>query len=162
MANHHGAQESGEQREVFVKELLLPYDASYIRNTKQLRAPVEWKQDGYCYFIPDGYLPSYDAWVEIKAGRSKGTTEEKIWFTLEKIEGGVYGDKNLLIIFEGTVETNKNTRRFMRRVAEKKAAGDPRYTRIECCLFSQFTQATFDQLFSGKKITSHATLSLFD
>ena len=83
-------------------------------------------------------------------------------FTLEKIEGGVYGDKNLLIIFEGTVETNKNTRRFMRRVAEKKAAGDPRYTRIECCLFSQFTQATFDQLFSGKKFTSHATLSLFD
>lgn len=162
MTNHHGAQESGEISEKSLEMLLRKFDSEYTRKRRRLYVTNDWSQDGYCYFVPDGYSPHLNAWVELKAGRSKGTTEEKIWFTLEKIEGGAYGDDNLLILFKGTVEKNKNTRRFMRKINEKKDKGDPRYKNVECCLVSELTREVFDTLFSGKAATKPATsLALF-
>lgn len=77
-------------------------------------------------FNSDGYIPELDIVVEYKYGTKHGTTEEKIFFDLQKIRDGVYGQKKLIYVFAGTVEnpsstvTNRCWARTFEQIAKKE------------------------------------------
>jgi|6_EtaG_2_1085325.scaffolds.fasta_scaffold21152_4 hypothetical protein len=138
MKNHHGAQESGEKGESNLKtacrmadlELLVTrkdfkgteYNKFYYQ-TRKLLAPQEWIEDvGHDFsFLTDGFIPQLDCKVEFKYGEAKGTTEEKVFYDLEKIRDGVYdNDFGTLYIFMGTVRNSICTKVFKRKVLKEK------------------------------------------
>jgi hypothetical protein len=171
--DNHGAQKSGEKVEVSIKDLLQAYDPDYVRNTEWLPAPPKLKSSGYHHFIPDAESPwKLKSWVEVKGGSTNGSTEEKIWFTMRKIEAGVYDEKtiqggksfkNLLIIFQGTVERNANSVDFMKEIEKKKSDGDLRYANVECVLASEITsQEMYDNIFSRRGNVAQTALNLYD
>lgn len=53
------------------------------------------------YYSPDRYLPDLGMIVEIKYSEKNGTTDEKIFYDLYKIQNGVYKDEFLLYVFIG-------------------------------------------------------------
>jgi hypothetical protein len=73
-------------------------------------------------FECDGYIPELDAVIEIKYGTKHGTTEEKIFFDLEKIRDGVYEGRKLFYVFAGTPEHAANNGRCWAKVFAEKAA----------------------------------------
>ena len=95
---------------------LTGYQAEDIWREK-MRLTCPWQPD--CCYIPDGWIPTTDTTVEIKYGRSHGTTEEKIFLDLEKIRDGVY-PKNLTYIFWGTPEEYKDSGRCFAQIFADK------------------------------------------
>jgi len=74
-------------------------------------------------FLSDGFIPELGYIVEYKYGTNHGTTEEKIFFDLEKIRDRVYGEEYPLVyIFWGTPEksASKGTNRCWARVFDEK------------------------------------------
>ena len=84
----------------------------------------EYAESGFSYFESDGFVVEQDAILELKGGRSEGTTEEKIFFDLDKIQHGAYGSRPLIYVFEGTNEDNKCTKLFRHRLNELHQKGE--------------------------------------
>ena len=59
--------------------------------------PDEYAECGFSYFLADGYCPELDCIVELKGGDKSGTTEEKVFFDLEKLRDDCYGSAQYCI-----------------------------------------------------------------
>ena len=60
----------------------------------------------------------------MKGGDKSGTTEEKVFFDLEKLRDGCYGKRTVLYITEGKKETDKCTKLFTRKLLKSQKRGD--------------------------------------
>ena len=87
------------------------------------KATGDYKECGFEFFLSDGYIAELDIVVELKGGDKQGTTEEKLFFDLMKLEDGCYGDRTLVYIFEGKKETDKCTRLFTKRLRKLQEEG---------------------------------------
>jgi hypothetical protein len=128
MSKHnHGAALSGVKGEQRLADRLrkegvplLKKQGDFIKYYKQFgwtreRALQKWKEkmilacpwNDQTVYKPDGFVPygrsGEGLTLENKYGAAHGTTEEKIFYDLEKIRAGVY-PKNFAYIFEGTPE----------------------------------------------------------
>lgn len=91
--------------------------------TVKHEASGDYAESGFKYFLSDGYCPELDAIIELKGGDKNGTTEEKLFFDLMKLEDGCYGDKTLFYIFEGKKEEDKCTLLFQKRLERLQSEG---------------------------------------
>ena len=100
----HGAARSGQQREQMLREFFEDNGFTFMKTKKEcemygvaydgtIRHPVpeEYAECGFKYFLTDGYVLELDAVIELKGGDKSGTTEEKVFFDLEKLRDGCYG-----------------------------------------------------------------------
>ena len=135
--DEHGAARSGLKGEAQLKKILAEHGVPLLRtqanfkeyystlpkkraveiSREKMKLTCPWQPS--CYYEPDGYIPTTDTTVEIKYGRSHGTTEEKIFLDLEKIRDGVY-PKNLTYIFWGTPEEYKDSGRCFAQIFADK------------------------------------------
>lgn len=106
-----------------VRKKDVPTINAWLEGKVNFDAPEEYKEAGFGRFESDGYIPELDAIAELKGGDKAGTTEEKIMFDLEKLRDKVYGDKNILYIFEGSKEYDKNTMLFKAKVKKDQKRG---------------------------------------
>lgn len=133
----HGAARSGAEREKMLREFFtqngltlvkkkgdceklgIPYEGT-IKHT----VPEEYAECGFSYFLTDGYCPELDAIVELKGGDKSGTTEEKVFFDLEKLRDGCYGNRTVLYITEGKKETDKCSKLFTKKLIKSQEKGE--------------------------------------
>ena len=90
------------------------------RKEQQSKVIFNWDYDDG-NFKADGWIPELQATIEIKYGTAHGTTEEKIFFDLEKIRDGVYAGSNLIYVFAGTPEKPGSSNRCLAKVFAHKA-----------------------------------------
>ena len=90
------------------------------RKEQQSKVIFNWDYDDGT-FQCDGWIPEVQAAIEIKYGTAHGTTEEKIFFDLEKIRDGVYAGSNLIYVFAGTPEEPGSSNRCLAKVFAHKA-----------------------------------------
>jgi hypothetical protein len=132
----HGAARSGRQREDMLKKLFQNMGFSYLRTKKECKvfgvphegtikhnAKDDYDECGFSYFLSDGYCPELDAIIELKGGDKQGTTEEKLFFDLMKLQDKCYGEKTLFYIFEGKKEQDKCTKLFEKRLVRYQDMG---------------------------------------
>ena len=96
----------------------VPYEGSIRFNVNP-----EYGEAGFKYFLADGFCPELNFIVELKGGDKNGTTEEKLFFDLLKIQDGCYGNHNLVYIFEGKKQEDKCTRLFVRKLSQLHQEG---------------------------------------
>ena len=106
-----------------VRKKDIPTINAWLEGKVNFDAPEEYKEAGFGRFESDGYVPELDSIVELKGGDKAGTTEEKIFFDLDKLRDKVYGDGNIFYIFEGSKENDKNTRLFKAKVKKEQKRG---------------------------------------
>ena len=95
----HGAARSGQQRELMLREFFTKNSFTFLKTKKECvtvgvdyegtikhDVPAEYAECGFKYFLADGYCPELDAIIELKGGDKSGTTEEKVFFDLEKLQ----------------------------------------------------------------------------
>tara|TARA_Y100000034_G_C6734659_1_gene325688 strand:+ start:208 stop:702 length:495 start_codon:yes stop_codon:yes gene_type:complete len=130
--HNHNAATTGTKGERILKEKLRSHGFSLLNKKKEFEehgiSPEGRKRFPSPYddgtFLSDGFIPELGYIVEYKYGEKHGTTEEKIFFDLEKIRDRVYGEEHPLVyIFWGTPEkiASKGTNRCWARVFAEKA-----------------------------------------
>ena len=153
--HNHGAAISGQKSEAMFRDELrndgftvLRYSEDFqeyygkkegkkiYRNTILIKVPPIWCSEDIGFdekskFIIDGFLPEFDQRLELKYSKSAGTTEEKIFYDLEKIRDGVYGDKKLLYTIFGPLAEEQ---RLFRLFAKKVLDFDPTEERVKVIL----------------------------
>ena len=157
MTDYHGAARSGQKRENNLKTKFQDCGYTLIKLKKECKKnnlpyegtiriipDDEYQQDGYKYFLVDGFCPELNSYVELKGGDKQGTTEEKIWFDLQKIADGVYADYPLLYIFEGKKETDKSTKKFIRDLNKLKCSGNIYAQNVRILMSSNINQILLD------------------
>jgi|TARA_A100001391_G_scaffold34586_1_gene18851 hypothetical protein len=148
----HGAARSGQQREQMLREFFEDNGFTFMKTKKEcemygvaydgtIRHPVpeEYAECGFKYFLTDGYVLELDAVIELKGGDKSGTTEEKVFFDLEKLRDGCYGSCTVLYITEGKKETDKCTKLFTRKLLKSQERGDIAEN-VHVLPYSQLTQ----------------------
>ena len=133
----HGAARSGAEREKMLREFFETNGLTLIKKKsecKQLgisyegtirhRVPEEYAECGFNYFLTDGYCPELDVIVELKGGDKSGTTEEKVFFDLEKLRDGCYGNRTVFYITEGKKETDKCSKLFTKKLIKSQEKGE--------------------------------------
>lgn len=133
----HGAARSGQQREQMLRQFFTDNGFTFVKTKKECEAhgipyegtikhpvPEEYAECGFKYFLTDGYCPELDSIIELKGGDKSGTTEEKVFFDLEKLRDGCYGKRTVLYITEGKKETDKCTKLFTRKLLKSQERGD--------------------------------------
>ena len=133
----HGAARSGQQREQLLRQFFTENFFTFVRTKKECRVagvdyegtikhdvPAEYAECGFKYFLADGYCPELNAIIELKGGDKSGTTEEKVFFDLEKLRDGCYGTRTVLYITEGKKETDKCTKLFTKKLLKAQERGD--------------------------------------
>ena len=132
----HGAARSGAEREKMLREFFTQNGLTLVKKkgdcdklgipyvgTIRHDVPSEYAECGFSYFLTDGYCPELDAIVELKGGDKSGTTEEKVFFDLEKLRDGCYGNRTVLYITEGKKETDKCSKLFTRKLLKDQDKG---------------------------------------
>ena len=134
-ADAHGAAQSGLKGEQILKNALAAHGLSLLKKKNEFKGVKGAGCDVYervinlkspydnGYFTSDGFCPELGCVFEIKYGRAHGTTEEKIFFDLEKIRDGVYDTGYPLVyVFWGTPEvaSSSNTGRCWAKVFRDK------------------------------------------
>ena len=97
--------------------------SNWLEGRQVFQAEGDYAEAGFSYFLSDGYVPQLDAIFELKGGDKQGTTEEKLFFDLMKMEDGCYGDRKVFYIFEGKKEQDKCTLLFERRLKALQKRG---------------------------------------
>ena len=97
--------------------------SNWLEGRQVFQATGDYAECGFSFFLADGYVPQLDAIFELKGGDKQGTTEEKLFFDLMKMEDGCYGDRQVYYIFEGKKEDDKCTQLFTKRLAALQARG---------------------------------------
>ena len=154
--HNHGAAISGQKSEAMFRDELrndsftvLRYSEDFqeyygkkegkkiYRDTILVKVPQSWVEDeaiGFdekSKFIIDGFLPEFDQRLELKYSKSAGTTEEKIFYDLEKIRDGVYDGKKLLYAIFGPLAEEQ---RIFRLFSKKVLDFDPTEERVKVIL----------------------------
>ena len=139
MNHNHGAAVSGATSEKNLKEFLNKrgykllkkkgeLEEEGLESLSQLPIPDSMRnldsEEQYHYFLHDGIVPSLKLIIESKYTKKKGTTEEKIFWDLEKIEQGVYDNSNgfdlWYVIWGPQARRQAIYAYFEQRVKEKK------------------------------------------
>ena len=133
----HGAARSGAEREKMLREFFTQNGLTLVKKkgdceklgipyegTIKHPVPEEYAECGFSYFLTDGYCPELDAIVELKGGDKSGTTEEKVFFDLEKLRDGCYGNRTVLYITEGKKETDKCSKLFTKKLIKSQNRGE--------------------------------------
>ena len=107
-----------------VRKKDIPTVNAWLDNKITFYPSEEYTECGFNYFTADGYCPELDAVIELKGGDKSGTTEEKVFFDLEKLRDGCYGARTVLYITEGTKENDKCTKLFTRKLLKSQESGD--------------------------------------
>ena len=97
--------------------------SNWLEGRQVFQATGDYAECGFSFFLADGYVPQLDAIFELKGGDKQGTTEEKLFFDLMKMEDGCYGDRQVYYIFEGKKEEDKCTLLFSKRLEALQARG---------------------------------------
>lgn len=115
LRHNHGASVSGTKSEKKLKTLTeslgLPFIKERLWGKTLFKPPKHWSQKTKTgkqrKFIADGYIEvpgKKSIIVEQKHSDKHGTTEEKVFYDLKKIEFGVYGKEHeLWYVFTGNV-----------------------------------------------------------
>lgn len=132
----HGAARSGAEREQILRKFFKDNLLTFVKTMKECSAagvdyvgtikhvvPCDYAECGFKYFLADGYCPELDAIIELKGGDKQGTTEEKVFFDLEKLRDRCYGARTVLYITEGKKETDKCTKLFTKKVLRDQQNG---------------------------------------
>ena len=148
----HGAARSGAQREKALKDKFSSFGFTLVKNKSECKnagvayegnvkfaATGDYQECGFKYFLADGYCPELDIITELKGGDKSGTTEEKIFFDLVKLQDGCYGNKTLVYIFEGKKETDKCSLLFTKKLHQLQQAGVIRHN-VYVVNYSQLTK----------------------
>ena len=108
---------------------------SKMKEAIYLEIPESWKEDNFKTnsgkepkFYVDYYQPNFDLRIELKYSQTHGTTEEKVFFDLEKIRDNVYGDKKLLYVFFGPLA---NKQKLFRLFSKKVKQFDPSEEKVK-------------------------------
>lgn len=133
----HGAARSGAERERILRYFFLRNGLTFVKKKEECEAlgipydgtirhvvPEEYAECGFNYFLTDGYCPEIDAIIELKGGDKSGTTEEKVFFDLEKLRDGCYGNRTILYITEGKKETDKCSKLFTKKLLKGQESGE--------------------------------------
>ena len=156
--DHHGAAVSGTVREKNLKNLFESFGYSLVKTIQEcltegvqyegcvrITPNEEYLEDGFKYFLVDGFCPEIQHYIELKGGDKAGTTEEKIFFDLTKIQDGVYAEYPMLYIFEGKKQHDKCTRKFIRDLNKLKIAGNTYAQMVTVVMYDDLTKEFLDQ-----------------
>ena len=111
--DQHNAARSGLKREQQLAAKVAELGATLHSKERITDIPEKYSAFGFKFFWNDGSIPEYNIQhVELKGGSKLGTTQEKLFFDLLKIQDNVYKG-NLLYIFEGIMETHPCTQLFI-------------------------------------------------
>lgn len=119
--DNHKAARSGLKGEQILKNALATHGLRLLKTQKDFKAEglrKLWDQTVKLKcpydngtFYADGFCPELGIVFEIKYGEEHGTTEEKIFFDLEKIRDGVYDTGYPLVyVFWGTPEVPQSSK----------------------------------------------------
>ncbi len=121
--HNHGAARSGTKSERMLQQITTELGFDYLKvqadyerhNIDQWGTRYHKPPDGWPQLTPKGSQRKYEAdgyillpngsgiIIEQKHSDKHGTTEEKVFYDLEKIRLGVYGDTPLWYVFTGNV-----------------------------------------------------------
>ena len=137
----HNAARSGQKREQQLADKIS--ELGYTLQPKQRITPPElYRVCGQKFFTDDGSIPELNIdHIELKGGSKNGSTQEKLFYDLEKIKDGVYKG-NLLYIFEGIMETHTCTKLFIAKLA---LLG---YDNVKVLMFSELTAHSLREVFA--------------
>lgn len=137
----HNAARSGQKREQLLSDKIS--ELGYTLQPKQTIEPPElYKVCGQKRFYDDGSIPELNIdHIELKGGSKNGSTQEKLFYDLEKIRDGVYKG-NLLYIFEGIMETHTCTKLFIAKLA---LLG---YDNVKVLMFSELNTHSLREAFA--------------
>lgn len=158
MADNHHAAVSGRQRELKLVSKFREMGFTLVKTKsecKQVGVPYEgsikfdvnsdYKEAGFKYFLTDGFCPELNVIVELKGGDKNGTTEEKLFFDLLKIQDGCYGDRNLVYVFEGKKQEDKCTRLFVKKLSQLHKQG--KCLNVQVAMFDFLDKDLLENLF---------------
>lgn len=153
--HNHGAARSGKKSEHMFRDEIRNEGFSVLREKKDfqdfygkkqgedvyrnailVKVPPIWVSENIGFdkkskFITDGFLPDFDQVLELKYSKSAGTTEEKIFYDLEKIRDGVYDNRRLLYCIFGPLAEEQ---RLFKLFANKVLRHDPTEERVKVIL----------------------------
>jgi hypothetical protein len=165
----HGAARSGAEREKLLRQFFEVNGLTFVKKKEECDAigvpylgtirhdaPSEYAECGFNYFLTDGYCVELDALIELKGGDKSGTTEEKVFFDLEKLRDGCYGNRTLIYITEGKKETDKCSKLFTKKLLEAQERGEV----AENVYVLPFSQLTKELLLEVTE--QHRTKNLLD
>jgi hypothetical protein len=140
MDTHHAAR-SGQKREQQLSELIASFGYTLKEKQRINDIPSIYSQCGFKFFWDDGSIPELNIdHIELKGGNAKGTTQEKLFFDLEKIKDGVYNG-NLLYIFEGIMETHPCTKLFLHKLNQLNCEN------VQVLMYSQLDADSLREVF---------------
>lgn len=155
----HGAAKSGSKREKTLVSKFKGFGYTLVKKQDEcltegleydgcvrITPNVEYLEDGFKFFLVDGFCKELQSYVELKGGDKSGTTEEKIFFDLKKIEDGIYADYRLIYIFEGKKEDDKCTRKFIRDLEKLKNSGNIYAQNVVVLKNSELNKEVLDSL----------------
>lgn len=115
--DQHNAARSGQKREQLLEAKISELGFTLQPKQRITDLPELYKVCGQKFFTDDGSIPELNIHhIELKGGSKNGSTQEKLFYDLEKIKDGVYKG-NLLYIFEGIMETHTCTKLFAAKLA---------------------------------------------
>ena len=169
----HGAARSGQQRELMLREFFNVNGFTFVKTKKECEklgipyegtikhdVPEEYAECGFKYFLADGYCPELDAIIELKGGDKSGTTEEKVFFDLEKLRDGCYGNRTVLYITEGKKETDKCTKLFTKKLLKSQESGDIAEN-VHVLPYSMLTREVLVEVAGLQDTQNHGTIDQF-
>ena len=144
VAQYHGFQLTKGGN---VKRKDVPFCREYLEGRRKLPIPPNKGYDKFKEnFLSDGFSPELNAFFEIKGGLIDGTADEKIMADIGKIKDGVYGDYHLFYIFQGIMEENKWTHKFIFDLNELKESGNIYAQTVTVLMFSELTKETLEEI----------------
>ena len=142
MSDNHHASAEGQKSEQRLRNQIESLGLTFLRDRKDIgkylgvaasnkkvtdyqegrtlikNVPAEYEEAGYEYFKTDGFIPELNLVIEQKHGTKAGTTQEKIFFDLEKIADGIYDGYQLIYVFTGHHQCNdKSTKLFEKKLS---------------------------------------------
>lgn len=169
----HGAARSGAQRELMLRQFFKDSGFTFVKTKKECEAhgipyegtikhpvPSEYAECGFKYFLADGYVLELKSILELKGGDKSGTTEEKVFFDLEKLRDGCYGNHTVLYITEGKKETDKCTKLFTKKLLKSQQSGDIAEN-VYVIPFSTLSRESLIEITGLHETENHATIYQF-
>lgn len=120
---------------------------------KKISHPEGWdldsnRKNGTRGSESDGVILEYKLAYEHKGATKSGTTEEKIWWELKKLEVGITPNR-YLFVFAGKLENEYHATHFMEHIEQLRESGDERFTHVYCVKQTELTREWLNERYES-------------
>lgn len=175
MDRHH-ASAAGYKFETDFSERLKEHKLTVLRHKRELERhgisyigsilllhPEEWAYDpnrkrGVRSSKTDGFILEYRLSFEHKGQHEFGTTTEKLYWELQKLDVGITPNR-FLFVLAGILENEYHAMHFMNIIDQQRNAGHPNYKHVYAVRESELTREWLEERFGA---TTPRETTLFD